>query len=95
MFKSNRLGILANLTLAFLVSLAASVSLHLYKLFPIPVLFPIVGIFSLVIIWYFVYFCLQFILNLFEFRILPEKQRHSVDTSNMSLRPRKDVTDSL
>ena len=95
MFKSNRLGVIANLCLAFLASVAASFSLYTYKLFPIPVLFPIVAIFSLVIVWYFVYFIWQFILNLFEFRILPEKQRHCVDTSNMSLRPRKDVTDSF
>ena len=95
MFKSNRLGVLANLCLAFLISLAASASLHLYKLFPIPILFPDLAIFSLGIVWYFVYFCWQLILNLFEFRIFPEKKRQSVDMKDLKIRPRKDVTDSL
>ena len=89
MFKSNRLGVIVNFLLAIAVSAAQYLTLIISKVF-----IPIV-ILSLPLAYYFVYAMLQMTLNFFQFRILPEKQRHNIDTSNMKLRPRKDVADSL
>lgn len=89
MLKSNRLGVIVNLLLAVAVSVAQYLTLIISKVF-----IPIV-ILSLPLAYYFIYAMWQMILNFFQFRILREKQRHDIDTSNMKLRPRKDVTDSL
>lgn len=89
MFTSNRLGVIVNFLLAIAVSAVQYLTLIVSKVFA-----PIV-ILSLPLAYYFIYAMYQMILNFFQFRILPEKQRHDIDTSNMSIRPRKDVTDSL
>lgn len=89
MFKSNRLGVIVNFLLAIAVSAAQYLTLIISKVF-----IPIV-ILSLPLAYYFIYAMWQMILNFFQFRISPEKQRHDVDTRDMKIRPRKDVTDSL
>ena len=89
MFTSNRLGVIVNFLLAIAVSAVQYLTLIVSKVFA-----PIV-ILSLPLAYYFIHAMYQMILNFFQFRILPEKQRHDIDTSNMSIRPRKDVTDSL
>ena len=89
MFKSNRLGVIVNFLLAIAVSAAQYLTLIISKVF-IPI-----AILSLPLAYYFIYAMWQMILNFFQFRILPEKQRHDVDTRDMKIRPRKDVTDSL
>ena len=89
MFKSNRLGVIVNFLLAIAVSAAQYLTLIISKVF-----IPIV-ILSLPLAYYFIYAMCQMILNFFQFRILPEKQRRSVDIRGMKIRPRKDVTDSL
>ena len=75
--------------LAIAVSAAQYLTLIISKVF-----IPIV-ILSLPLAYYFIYAMCQMILNFFQFRILPEKQRHDIDASDMRLRPRKDVTNSL
>ena len=89
MFKSNRLGVIVNFLLAIAVSAAQYLTLIISKVF-----IPIV-ILSLPLAYYFVYAMFQMILNFFQFRILPERQRHNMDTRGMKIRPRKDVTNSL
>lgn len=89
MFKSNRLGVIVNFLLAIAVSAAQYLTLIISKVF-IPII-----ILSLPLAYYFIYAMWQMILNFFQFRILPEKQRHDLDTRDMKLRPSKDVTDSL
>ena len=89
MFKSNRLGVIVNFLLAIAASALQYLTLIISKFF-----IPIV-ILSLPLAYYFIYAMWQIVLNFFQFRILLEKHRNDVDTSNMKLRPRKDVTDSL
>jgi len=89
MFKSNRLGVIVNFLLAIAVSAVQYLTLIVSKVF-----IPIV-ILSLPLAYYFAYAMLQMTLNFFQFRILPEKQRHNMDTRGMKIRPRKDVTNSL
>lgn len=89
MLKSNRLGVIVNLLLAIAVSALQYLTLIISKFF-----IPIV-ILSLPLAYYFVYAMWQMVLDFFQFRILPDKQSYSVDTRNMRIKSRKDVTNSL
>ena len=75
--------------------LAIAVSAAQYLTLIISEVFIPIVILSLPLAYCFVYAMWQMILNFFQFRILPEKQRHSIDTRGMKIGPRKDVTDSL
>lgn len=88
MFKSNRLGLIANLIYSIGIVFVMNFTIFLSKFFPLIV------IFSLPVGYYFVYFAVQVIISCLTMRLFPEKDDTNLDLRS-SNRPRKDVTDSL